>query len=511
MQFHKSIQTSNSEYPNNGVHHWLWTGQENKIELGIYTEKLLFSKYIYIDQKETFSKANKNFISDTTASTLRRFYEKGFLHERLVKEGIRCCQSIVFNLGYQDFVMDFDTFKQLQGDDTVQNIMIIPGCQHPGMLTGRVKKAVNSLEYFDKNLTIVATGCNPRKSKNDPKKVTIPDESKFILNKLNDFIKDLCIPTPPIFKKIEENKSTNTPQNIENTLNSLDKTKSHNLIIVSSTFHLIKLAKFVETELTKFYEKNKNCEHFIKNIFLLGAEKEEAKFTPEKSSGYIKSMFVDVYNELINYQKNEECKSELLHALNLNGYHLIKNGGTQAIHSITQCLGEVIQQKDICIEEDSTKRTNSNKRMRLHTDHPNADFVAWHCIEPSDNGGESRVSDLSIILDELDDNEKNILKETHLKNVQLFDTCKETHPIVEIQDGKLRLYFVPWFVLEPTDETVKNLISKIEDKAVGREIKFSLQKGDVLVLNNKRILHGRTEIVGSQNRLLKRYWIKETK
>jgi alpha-ketoglutarate-dependent taurine dioxygenase len=36
-----------------------------------------------------------------------------------------------------------------------------------------------------------------------------------------------------------------------------------------------------------------------------------------------------------------------------------------------------------------------------------------------------------------------------------------------------------------------------------------LQKDDALIIDNRRILHGRTAITGSKDRFLKRYWIEK--
>jgi hypothetical protein len=511
MQFFKKIDINNKKYNPNGVHSWLWSGQENKIDLGIYFEKFLFSKHIHITQRKNFSKTNKNCISDTAASIIRKLYEKGFFHDRLVQDGLNCCQSIVFNRGYKNFVIDFESFKKLRGDDSVQNIMIIPGCQHPGMLKGRIKKAVKSIQYFDKNLKIVASGCNPLENPTGPEKVTIPDESKFILNYLNDLIIDQRIITPPVFEKIEENESFNTTSNLTKALSKLDKKQSHNLIIVSSTFHLIKLAKFVEEVLTEFYNEHSNSEDFIKNIFLFGAEKEDAALTPSKSSGYIKSMFVDIFDELIRFQTIEDQKVEIRKHLEINGYCVIKDGGLSAINLVSQALGEIIQQKDISIEDEPKKWVNSSKEMPFHTDHSSADFVAWHCIEQTDIGGESLLSDISVAFSLLSDLQKELLKKIQIKNVQLFDGDLEFHPLINIKDEHVEFYFVPWLVQDDICDDTQNALKEIESTLQSMAIKILLAKGDVLVINNKKLVHGRDALLGSPNRFLKRYWIKSNK
>ncbi len=49
------------------------------------------------------------------------------------------------------------------------------------------------------------------------------------------------------------------------------------------------------------------------------------------------------------------------------------------------------------------------------------------------------------------------------------------------------------------------LFSKLVSAA--EEIKLQLQPKDLLIIDNRRTLHGRSAIKGDKNRFMKRYWI----
>jgi hypothetical protein len=472
MQFHKRIKPDNPPIPNNGVHHWLWTGFENKIKIEKYIDKLLFSDFIHTskigivntlmkgekliseeelqqiqrlfdqniidarlknifeslsnaecalkpEDKERIDQLCKNkqiskdlrdiclalygsqmLIPDLTASQIQKLYEKEFLNDKIfVNEGLKCCRDLLFNLGYQDILIcdsitvQDDGLKTVVNEKGVKNLMIIPGCQHDGMLSGRVLKAVRLLDNFQTNLTIYASGDSPLRNQTEPEKVSISEEGKFICSLFNDLVLKMNVNKPPIFKIIPELDSYDSHSNLENCLKNIDD-QPHNLIIVSSTFDLIKLAKSVERLLTKNFDAQPKKIDHIKNIILVGAEGVDAKFTPTKSGGYIKSMFIEVYSELLIYKENLKRGAVLKQYLDMMGYMVVGKNQPLKLYEIINLLGVVIQTKDVAVQEQPKKDSDSARSMELHTDHPSADYVILECIRPSSEGGISHISDI---------------------------------------------------------------------------------------------------------------------
>ena len=197
----------------------------------------------------------------------------------------------------------------------------------------------------------------------------------------------------------------------------------------------------------------------------------------------------------------EEIKSK--------GFTLIRKGGYQVLSKLLSELGKVIQQKDIFIKRNFSKLASSTYEMPLHTDHSTVDFIAWHCIEQTDNGGESLLSDISIAFNQLNQYQKELLMKVDIKNSKLFEGDLEFYPLVKIDGNTPSFYFLPWLAKEDESEEVKNALKELEKKLIENLVTLLLNKDDILVVDNKRILHGRNAILGSKNRFLKRYWIKK--
>lgn len=190
------------------------------------------------------------------------------------------------------------------------------------------------------------------------------------------------------------------------------------------------------------------------------------------------------------------------------GFCYIQKGGEFFLRELVDKLGYVIQEKNILVEEKYRKWSTSTKAMPLHTDHSRVDFVAWHCIEQTDKGGETLLSDASIVFNQLSPNHKEILKKVELKNVQLFEKDLPFNPLMLIEENKTKFYFVPWLIKENESKEVEDALNELHTKLKENMVTLRLEKEDLLIIDNTRILHGRNPITGLTDRLLKRYWIK---
>ncbi len=72
----------------------------------------------------------------------------------------------------------------------------------------------------------------------------------------------------------------------ENTLNNY----------VSSTFHLIRLAREIDLNASAFEQTHKN----INNIFLIGSESESDVKKDLKTGAYLRFMFFDIYHYILH-------------------------------------------------------------------------------------------------------------------------------------------------------------------------------------------------------------------
>ena len=107
--------------------------------------------------------------------------------------------------------------------------------------------------------------------------------------------------------------------------------------------------------------------------------------------------------------------------------------------------------------------------------------------------------------------DKDILKSIHLMEHCVFEGDLTQHPMVFEDCDNLSLYYSFWMA-EGLSELQRNAFDRFT-KSVMETIpkKFKLPQNWCLVINNRRIFHGRTALSDNSNRFLKRYWISSSK
>lgn len=83
-------------------------------------------------------------------------------------------------------------------------------------------------------------------------------------------------------------------------------------------------------------------------------------------------------------------------------------------------------------------------------------------------------------------------------------------PLVSRKYDKLKIYYSFWLLNKLHNTEQKEALSAFQEQlSLAHKVKFKLQQNDILVIDNGRILHGRTAIVDDSRRFLKRYWIQK--
>ena len=192
--------------------------------------------------------------------------------------------------------------------------------------------------------------------------------------------------------------------------------------------------------------------------------------------------------------------------INTNGYLLIKNIEFNSAHNIVSSIGNIIDKTDVVVLDNSKSLVTSSKGLALHTDHAKAKFIAWYCIEPAVIGGETKLLDMKPLLETLSDVEINELKSINLKEHKVFDDDVGYTPIITSNNNIDYVYFSFWFVdgKQKENKTLVKFCNLIKNADYER---IKLEKGDLLLIDNRRVLHGRTDISGKNCRNLKRFWI----
>lgn len=187
------------------------------------------------------------------------------------------------------------------------------------------------------------------------------------------------------------------------------------------------------------------------------------------------------------------------------GFALLRDLSEGAAVDIVNGLGDVMLRTDVYPKPNARGDVSTDLPMDFHTDHPGARWIAWHCIRQSSEGGESLLVDSVPLLSALSADERNLLRNTEVRTHVVFPTDTPTHSVLTpVKDCADRIYFTPWLISDEPSQPLSRLGSLI---AKGERISIRLKQGDLLVIDNARMLHGRKAIRGDRDRLLRRYWI----
>jgi hypothetical protein len=200
---------------------------------------------------------------------------------------------------------------------------------------------------------------------------------------------------------------------------------------------------------------------------------------------------------------------EIRRELEISGFVWIQDGGREYFEKITKELGEIIFVTDVKVNMESRALVTSEKGLDFHTDHHKANFIAWYCIEQTDKGGESILQDANKVFELLSADEQEELRRVRLFEHKVFEDDEDSYPFLVESNNRREFYYSFWLAKEKISERQKDIINKYQKLINDTEyIKFKMRPTDILIIDNHRILHGRTAIEGSKNRFLKRFWIK---
>jgi hypothetical protein len=285
-------------------------------DLQKHIQRYDFTRYVYKDKTVHLRNLNnddKYFIPDLAASVIQQIFLNGYQAKGtkdcsfLTEDALECCRDIIENIGFKN-VVDREFLSILHdGNGIEQTIMIIAGCQNPEMLKQRVRKAVTIAKDITCKLSIIFSGENPSIKGFDD--IEIFSEAE----RMEMYFKEFWETDPPNSKIpssicfVIEKNSHNTKSNIQNCIKGgfIDTKQSMNFIIVSSTFHLIRLATEFENTIMSMETTLK-----IENLLLAGSENSSYPLKPnDEDAAYVKLMFADIFYYIFNVTKNITKKS----------------------------------------------------------------------------------------------------------------------------------------------------------------------------------------------------------
>lgn len=168
-------------------------------------------------------------------------------------------------------------------------------------------------------------------------------------------------------------------------------------------------------------------------------------------------------------------------------------------------FGETAQRARLGHDPDPRTLHVEDESMRLHSAHPRIRWVAWHCVSPEPTGCSILLRSAFEPFKDLPAGTQEALRHTTMGFGQTFDGDPERCPVARDAFGqKDWIFFAPWFWREGADEHLDAFAAKL--RAIPVE-KVRLQEGQVLLIDNARMLHGFEPSPRSRQSLLIRRWL----
>lgn len=172
-------------------------------------------------------------------------------------------------------------------------------------------------------------------------------------------------------------------------------------------------------------------------------------------------------------------------------------------------LGKIIDDTEVRIVPGKRTYLARPDPIPLHTDHPTADLIAWRCVAQDERDGASLLVDGRDVIAGLDRETRTVLHRLELPAmVRLGETATPT--TVLAKEGE-RLFYAPW--LEAVDRSAETRAALVAFRCVlaglqANARRIRLLPGHILVVDNRRMLHGRAALLPGSARRLRRFWIR---
>lgn len=178
---------------------------------------------------------------------------------------------------------------------------------------------------------------------------------------------------------------------------------------------------------------------------------------------------------------------------------------------LLEVLGKPIYVEEVRVDPSSNSLVKSSDGISWHTDHHRAHIIVWQGRQPADEGGETLVVDGIAAYRSLPAHQQQALRQVTLMEHSVFKGDADQHPMLTEDNGKLRLYYSFWMAQDRLPDAQQEAFEAYANAVEAqRHHRFRLDRGDILAIDNRRMLHARSPIKGRAVRHLRRYWLTAT-
>ncbi len=213
------------------------------------------------------------------------------------------------------------------------------------------------------------------------------------------------------------------------------------------------------------------------------------------------------YNEESG-QAAEPVLQQVVSSLETRGYFLLDQAiSKDEFLEISKCLGNVLRREPISLYQ-SQRGAHQPRPLGFHTDHCDADMIAWQCDIPEPTGGPTLLLDALAVFDAMDDHQKEALTRLEMFSPDPDSYAQKRVPCLTMDRDEPQFYFTPWNLCPVHDPEVQSVWSWfIKEIEACDSFEVELKKGECLFIDNKRFFHGRGVLPNDSKRSLDRIWI----
>lgn len=193
--------------------------------------------------------------------------------------------------------------------------------------------------------------------------------------------------------------------------------------------------------------------------------------------------------------------------INYKGYTVLNGIAKSSIENYVNAFGKIQYKTEVRVKSNPRTYLTSPKAVPFHNDHPDVDLIAWYCQEQDEKDGASVISDGFYAFSCLSLQEQKILTSLSIR-------CPYKLGSLDIEKYKntlfitnKQIFFAPWLLDRNLPSDSLKAISNFEYFLDKFSKKIHLSMNDLLVINNKKMLHSRNSLQLSSRRHLTRYWL----
>ena len=189
-----------------------------------------------------------------------------------------------------------------------------------------------------------------------------------------------------------------------------------------------------------------------------------------------------------------------------SGHCTVVVGTPDDAQALAENLGDIVLQTEVRLDPRRETYLCNPGSIPPHTDHPVAKYILWYCHEQDALEGSNEIVDARRVIQDLDPALQEELAGVRVPCPPLLGRePTATHALWEPRSESV--FYAPWLVASMPRNEALNEFERSLQVCERHRASLRLRPGQELILDNHRMLHGRSELPRGSARWLTRFWL----